>query len=75
MLTASASRRVRWRWLVSAERKRFTHEIEVIVEAEDGAASLAKVERIVRAIHESDALPDGVVVRSYSSPSLPAEGK
>lgn len=60
---------------MSAEKKRFIHEIEVIVEAGDGAASLGKVEQIVRAIHESGALPDGVVVRSYSSPSLPSEGE
>lgn len=60
---------------MSTEKKRFTHEIEVIVEAEDGAASLGKVEQIVRAIHESDALPDGVVVRSYSSPLSAPEGE
>lgn len=49
-----------------AEKKRFAHTIEVVVEAEDDERSLHKVEWIVGSIHESDALPDGVAVRSYS---------
>lgn len=60
---------------MSAEAKRFTHEIEVIVEAEDGAASLGKVEQIILTLHELDALPDGVVIRSYSSPISAPEGE
>lgn len=46
--------------------KTFVHDVELVVEAGSPEGSLEVVERIVRAIHESDALPDGVRVRSYS---------
>lgn len=53
---------------MSAEQRKFVHTIEVVVEAGDEEESLHKVEWIVGSIHESDALPTGVVVRSYSTP-------
>lgn len=48
----------------------FVHTIEVVVTAADPLASQSKVEQIVAAIHESDALPEGVRVRSFTEPKL-----
>lgn len=45
--------------------KIFAHTVELVIEAESAEVSLLKVEEIVRAVHESDALPEGVRVRSY----------
>lgn len=46
--------------------KTFAHTVELVIEAGSAEESLLKVEEIVKAVHESDALPDGVRVRSYS---------
>lgn len=53
----------------SQSTQSFAHTIEVVVKAESPEESLLRVEQIVQAIHESDALPDGVRVRSYSEAS------
>lgn len=60
---------------MSVEKKKFAHTIEVVVEAEAAEESLRKVEWIVRAIHESDALPTDVKVHSYSIAHEEGEAK
>lgn len=50
------------------DRQRFSHSLELIVEAEIDTQSLEKVEQLVAAIGDSDALPDGIAVKSYSEP-------
>ena len=55
--------------MASGTSTTFAHTIEVVVEASSPEDSLRRVEQIVQAIHESDALPSGVRVRSYSEGS------
>lgn len=49
-----------------SEQSKFTHDITVRVEAGSREESLLRVEEIVQAIQESDALPSGVKVHSYT---------
>ncbi len=49
------------------EDKTFVHTVELVVTAESAIEAQQKVESIVQVIHESDALPEGVRVRSYSA--------
>lgn len=49
------------------EDSEFHHTIELTVRAEDAQDAQAKIEKTVAAIHESDALPAGMTVRSYTA--------
>lgn len=67
-------------WRKTYEEKplrRFRHTVELIVERADETTSTSVVEQIVHAIHESDALPEGVTVASYTEaePEETTEGE
>lgn len=48
----------------------YTHTIELVVRSESAEESQSRVEQIVAAIHDSDALPSGVRVRSFTEATI-----